>query len=60
VSAAANRLSHFGTFERYFQMPEGVDTEKIEATFKNGLLTVTLPKTQEARKAEKKIPVKAA
>jgi len=51
---------HFGAFERYFQMPESVDTEKIEATFRKGVLTVTLPKTQEARKAEKKIPVKAA
>ncbi|MFX1674976.1 Hsp20/alpha crystallin family protein [Paraburkholderia sp. A2WS-5] len=50
----------FGAFERYFQMPEGVDREKIEASFKKGVLTVTLPKTAEARKAEKKIPVKAA
>jgi len=51
---------HFGSFERYFRMPEGVDTEKIEATFKKGVLTVTLPKTPEAQKAEKKIPVKGA
>jgi HSP20 family protein len=51
---------HFGSFERYFQMPDGVDREKIEASFKKGVLTVTLPKTAEARKAEKKIPVKAA
>ena len=50
----------FGAFERYFQMPEGVDREKIEASFKKGILTVTLPKTQEAQNAEKKIPVKAA
>lgn len=41
-------------------MPEGVDREKIEASFKKGVLTVTLPKTADARKAEKKIPVKAA
>lgn len=51
---------HFGAFERYFAMPEGVDRDKIEASFKKGVLTVTLPKTAEARKAEKKIPVKAA
>ncbi|MEM5371248.1 Hsp20/alpha crystallin family protein [Paraburkholderia azotifigens] len=50
----------FGAFERYFQMPEGVDREKIEASFRKGILTVTLPKTQEAQNAEKKIPVKAA
>ena len=35
----------FGSFERErFSIPEGVDTDKIEATFKNGVLNVTLPK----------------
>jgi HSP20 family protein len=51
---------HFGSFERSFQLPDGVDTNKIEATLKKGLLKVTLPKTPEAQKAEKKITVKAA
>ena len=51
---------HFGSLERYLRVPEGVDTDKIEASFKNGVLTVTLPKTPEAQKAEKKITVKAA
>jgi len=50
----------YGSFERYFGLPEGVDTDKIEATFKNGVLKVTLPKTVEAQKAAKKIEVKAA
>lgn len=50
----------FGSFERSFRMPEGVDTNKIEATFSKGVLKVTLPKTAEAQKAEKKIAVKAA
>ncbi|MBY4866556.1 MULTISPECIES: Hsp20/alpha crystallin family protein [Burkholderia] len=49
----------FGSFERYFRMPDGVDRNKIEASFEKGVLTVTLPKTSEARKAEKKIEVKA-
>jgi len=35
------------------------DRNKIEASFQKGILTVTLPKTPEARKAEKKIEVKA-
>jgi HSP20 family protein len=39
-------------------VPEGVDTDKIEASFKKGLLTVTLPKTAEAQKAAKNIEVK--
>lgn len=50
----------FGTFERYFAVPEGVDADKIAAGFKNGVLTVTLPKTVEAQKQEKKIAVKAS
>jgi HSP20 family protein len=51
---------HFGLFERSFQVPEGVDTDKIEASFKKGVLTVTLPKKPEAQKPVKKIDVKAA
>ena len=41
-------------------MPDGVDKDKIEATFSKGVLKVILPKTAEAQKAEKKITVKAA
>jgi HSP20 family protein len=51
---------HYGAFERSFTMPEGVDADKIGATFKKGVLTVTLPKTPGAQKTEKKIAVKAA
>ena len=50
----------YGSFERHFGLPEGVDANKIEATFKNGVLKVTLPKTAEAQKSAKKIEVKAA
>jgi HSP20 family protein len=50
----------FGSFERRFRLPEGVDKDKIETTFKKGVLSVTLPKSAEAQKAEKKIEVKAA
>jgi HSP20 family protein len=53
------RERSFGSFQRAFQVPEGVDTDKIEASFKKGLLTVTLPKSAEAQKAAKKIEVKA-
>lgn len=54
------RERSFGAFERSFQVPDGVDSDKIEASFKNGVLSVTLPKSPEAQKAEKKIAVKAA
>jgi HSP20 family protein len=48
----------YGSFQRSFTVPEGVDAEKIEATFKNGVLTVSLPKTPEAQKQEKQIAIK--
>ena len=48
----------FGSFERSFPLPEGVDTDMIEASLKNGVLTVTLPKTAEAQKPARKIEVK--
>ncbi|MGC1861438.1 MAG: Hsp20/alpha crystallin family protein, partial [Methylocystis sp.] len=51
---------HFGSFERSFEIPEGADADKIEANFKKGVLTVTLPKKPEAQKPAKKIEVKAA
>ena len=41
-------------------LPAGVDAENIEASFKKGVLTVTLPKKPAAQKPEKKIEVKAA
>ena len=51
---------HFGSFERQFRVPESVDPDKIEAIFKKGVLTVTLPKRPEAQKPEKKVNIKAA
>jgi HSP20 family protein len=51
---------HFGSFQRSFRVPEGVDADKINAQFKKGVLTVTLPKTVEAQKPAKKIDVKVA
>ena len=50
----------FGSFHRALQVPAGVESDKIEASFKKGVLTVTLPKSVEAQKSEKKIAVKAA
>ncbi len=50
----------YGSFQRCFALPEGVDRDKITADLSKGVLTVTLPKTVEAQKPEKKIEVKAA
>ena len=52
------RERRFGSFERSFHLPEIVDTDKIEASFKHGVLTVKLPKTAEAQKLVKKVEVK--
>lgn len=49
----------YGSFYRTMPLPAGVDTEKADATFKNGVLTVSLPKTKEAQAQIKRIPVKA-
>ncbi len=53
------RERSFGSFERSFQIPDGVDTDKIEAVFKQGVLKVTLPKKPEVQKAAKTIDLKA-
>jgi HSP20 family protein len=50
----------YGSFHRSLELPRGVDSEKIEAKFSNGVLKVSLPKTPERQKNDKKITVKAA
>jgi HSP20 family protein len=50
----------YGSFERTVPLPVDVDREKVEARFRNGVLDITLPKTQEAVQATKKIPIKTA
>ena len=50
----------YGSFQRAFTLPPGVDREKIAADVVKGVLTVTLPKSAEAQKQQKRIEVKAA
>jgi HSP20 family protein len=45
----------YGAFSRMVRLPAPVTADKIKASFKNGVLTVTLPKTEEAK--PKAIPV---
>lgn len=49
----------FGSFQRSFQVPEGIDEDKVQANFDKGVLTITLPKSAEAQKPEKKISIQA-
>ena len=39
----------YGTFVRAFSLPETVDAEKVKADYKNGVLTVTVPKKEVAK-----------
>lgn len=47
-----------GSFCRRFHLPDGIDTEKIKAHYKEGVLEVRLPKTEEAKQKTKKISIK--
>jgi HSP20 family protein len=47
----------YGRFERSFRLPETVDRDKISASYENGLLTVTLPKSERARQHAKRIKI---
>ncbi len=48
----------YGAFQRSIPLPEGVDENKIDATFKRGVLKIRLPKTPEAQGKRKRIPIK--
>jgi len=50
----------YGAFQRSFALPDSVDQNKIAASFAKGVLTVTLPKTAEARDQQRKIEVKTS
>jgi HSP20 family protein len=47
----------FGKFKRVFDLGSAIDAEKIEATFKNGVLRLKLPKLQDRRKTSHQIKV---
>jgi HSP20 family protein len=47
-----------GSFQRSFQLPANVKTDKIDASYNKGVLKITLPKTEEAKKKEIEIKVK--
>jgi len=47
----------YGSFRRSFTLPRTVDAEKVEARFDNGILTIQMPKSAEAK--SRKIEVKS-
>ena len=48
----------YGSFKRSFSLPAEVQTEKASAKFKDGVLEIRIPKTEEAKKKEKKVMIK--
>jgi len=50
----------YGSFERMIDLPTEVEEEKAEAEFRNGVLTIRLPKSEEAQAKQKKIKIKSA
>jgi HSP20 family protein len=47
----------YGSFVRYFTLPETVNTENVRAEYHNGVLTVTLPKKEIAKPKSVKVQV---
>jgi HSP20 family protein len=48
----------FGQFQRAIPLPAGVDPDRAEARFVNGVLTVRMPKAEQAQQATKQIEIK--
>lgn len=48
----------YGSFERAFALPDGLDLDKVAAEFKDGVLTITLPKDETKRETVRKIDIK--
>lgn len=49
---------YYGSFQRVFRLPTSVQADKVEATFDKGVLKVSIPKVEEAKKKEIDIKVK--
>ncbi len=47
----------YGRFERRVSVDPDIDQSQVTATFRNGLLTVTVPRTNSARASRKRIPI---
>lgn len=49
---------YYGSFQRSFRLPENIKTDKVDATFKKGILQIALRKTEKSKKKEIEIKVK--
>lgn len=46
-----------GSFQRSLRLPVGVRSDQVEAAFKNGVLNITIPKAEEAKKKQIEIKI---
>jgi HSP20 family protein len=57
-SKAYHRIERsYGTFARTFTLPDTVDTEKVRADYKNGVLAIVLPKKEIAKPRTIKVEI---
>jgi len=47
----------YGAFSRSIHLPKGVRHDQVNASYKNGVLNIVLPKSEEAKKKEIKVKV---
>lgn len=57
-STPYHRERHFGSFERTLTLPQNVESEKVAASYKNGVLGLTLPKRSESKPRSIQVEVK--
>jgi HSP20 family protein len=50
----------YGRFERRIGLPRGIERDKASASFRNGVLTVTLPRSEAANENVRRIPIDGA
>lgn len=54
------RERYYGAYERTIALPETADTEGVKATFNNGILSIEIPKKEEAVKKSRKVEISSA
>ena len=48
----------YGSFVRSFSLPQAIKAEKVEAEYKNGILNLTIPKSEEAKPKQIEVKIK--
>lgn len=49
---------YYGAFQRAFTLPAGVDPQKVNASYKDGVLEIALPKREDAKPKQIKVDIK--